>query len=389
MLLLKCGELVLKGLNRSKFEMRLEQNLRRRLKNAGNFKISSLQSTFYVEPADDSADMDRAEEAAKKLFGIASVCRAAVCQKEFDDICARAEEYLGPALQKARSFKVTAKRADKSFPMTSPQIAVEVGGHLHDLHPHLVPDMEDPEVTVTVEIRDRYAFVHGLRQKGAGGIPVGTSGKGALLLSGGIDSPVAGWMMARRGMELSAVHFFSYPYTSEEARDKVIALARLLTPYTGWMELMLVPFTKIQEEIRDKAETDLFTVVMRRFMMRIATRLAREGGCGAVITGESLGQVASQTLEAMTVTEAVAELPVFRPVIGMDKDDIVQIARHIGTFETSVLPYEDCCTVFTPKHPVTKPKTERVLAAEAALDIENLVAEAIQNTERMRITDER
>ena len=279
------------------------------------------------------------------------------------------------------TFKVETKRGDKKFPMTSTEISQHVGGELADRFPDVRPYMHGPDLTVHVEIREKYAFVHAGPEPGAGGMPIGSNGRAALLLSGGIDSPVAGWMMAKRGLELVGVHFFSYPYTSERAKDKVLELGRKLTAWCGRMSVMVVPFTKIQEEIRAKCHKELFTLIMRRFMMRIAEKVAVEYGCGALITGESLGQVASQTMPAMGVTGAVCELPIFRPCIGMDKEEIVRIARQIDTFETSILPYEDCCTVFTPKHPNTKPKMPKILEAESHLDVDALVDEAVAGVE--------
>ncbi|MDP4109692.1 MAG: tRNA uracil 4-sulfurtransferase ThiI [Bacillota bacterium] len=385
MLLLKCGELVLKGLNRSRFEEKLIGNLGRRLKAAGNFRIYSIQSTVYVEPLNDEADMDTAMELSLKVFGVVAVSRAAVCHKDYSEISAAAREYLKGALQNTHTFKVDARRSDKKFPMKSPEICREIGGDLLEAYPHLKVDVFKPELTVMVEIRDEYAFVHANSTPGAGGMPVGINGRAALLLSGGIDSPVAGYMIAKRGVELSCVHFESFPYTSERAKEKVLELAKIMTAYTGRMRMLIVPFTKIQEEIRKNCPEDLFTLVMRRFMMRIAERLASDEGCRCLVTGESLGQVASQTIEAMDVTGSVCSMPVFRPVIGMDKEEIVTAARRIGTFETSILPYEDCCTVFSPKHPLTRPKRYQAEEAERGLDIGALVENAVQNTERFEI----
>lgn len=379
-LLLKCGEIVLKGLNRKSFEDKLLNNIKRRLKHVTPCEVNMRQSVIYVWIADEG-DADAAMDAVKKIFGIALICRAAVCDKTLEAMEQTAETYLADRIADAKSFKVETKRGDKRFPMTSIQVSQQIGGNLADKHPHMKPDMHTPELTVHLEIRDEHAFVHAGPEPGAGGMPVGTNGRAAMLLSGGIDSPVAGYMMSKRGLELVAIHFFSYPYTSERAKEKVIELAEIMTAYTGRMPLLVVPFTKIQEAIRDNCHEELFTLIMRRFMMRIAEKLARQNDCGGLITGESLGQVASQTMPAMAVTGAVCELPVFRPVIGMDKEEIVQIARKIGTFETSILPYEDCCTVFTPKHPNTKPKMPKILEAESHLDVDALVEEAVNGTE--------
>ena len=380
-LLLKLGELVLKGLNRGNFEKRLMKNINWRLRKFGDFKIYCLQSTIYVDPQNESCDMDSAVDAIKKIFGIVNICRAAECEKDMEKIIATAKDYLYDELSAAKTFKVEAKRSDKSFPKKSPEIAFEVGGALHDAFENLEVDVKNPEVLVKVEVRDRAAYIHANPIPGAGGLPIGINGRAAILLSGGIDSPVAAYMMAKRGVELFGIHFFSYPYTSERAKEKVIELARLVGEYAGNIKIAMVPFTKIQEEIRAHCKEEYFTIIMRRFMMYIAEKTALANDCGALITGESLGQVASQTMEALGVTENGIELPVLRPVIGMDKEEIVTIARRINTFETSILPYEDCCTVFTPKHPRTKPKLEYILEEEKKLPFEELAAEAIANIE--------
>ncbi|MDO5142157.1 MAG: tRNA uracil 4-sulfurtransferase ThiI [Eubacteriales bacterium] len=380
-LLLKCGEIVLKGLNRKTFEDRLLKNLSRRMKHVADCAISMRQSVVYVEVPEE-ADADAVMDCARHVFGFATISRAAVCpEKTLDSVIDTAQTYLADRFAQARTFKVETKRGDKRFPMTSTEISQYVGGELADRFPTVRPDMHHPDLIVHVEMREKYAFVHAGPEPGAGGMPTGSNGRAGLLLSGGIDSPVAGWMMAKRGLELVGIHFFSYPYTSERAKDKVLELARRLTAWCGRMSVMVVPFTKIQEQIRANCHEELFTLIMRRFMMRIAERIAVEYGCGALVTGESLGQVASQTMPAMAVTGAVCELPVFRPCIGMDKEEIVTIARKIDTFETSILPYEDCCTVFTPKHPNTKPKMPKILEAERHLDVAALVDEAVAGVE--------
>lgn len=383
-LLLKCGELVLKGLNRYKFEDRLLKIVRDRMKKIGQFDVWSMQSTLYVEPVGQQ-DMEAALDAATKIFGINSVSKAAVCQKDIEEIKKTAAEYLGDRLKGVSTYKVDAKRSDKKFPMTSPQIGVEVGGYLSDVYPHLSAKMNSPEMTVMVEIRDKAAYISGEKFRGAGGMPVGSNGRAMLLLSGGIDSPVAGYMMAKRGLELSAVHFYSYPYTSKEARDKVLDLADIVSNYSGKLTVLLVPFTEIQLEISKKCMEDYFTIIMRRMMMRISQRAAEMQHCGALITGESLGQVASQTMEALGCTQAVCYMPVFRPAIGLDKEEIIEVARKIGTFETSNLPYEDCCTVFTPRHPQTKPRLEKVEEQEKRLDVEALVDRAVAAIEKVTL----
>ena len=384
-ILLKLGELVLKGLNRRSFEDKLQANIHRRLHPYGQFRVYTRQSATYVEPKDDRCDVLGAYEALKKVFGIAGLSLARPCEKDKDAILATAKEFLDAELRSAKSFKVETKRADKTFPMTSIQLSQYVGGELHEAYDNLEVDVHHPELTVYIEVRDYAAYVHAQAQPGAGGLPVGINGRAVSLLSGGIDSPVASWMIAKRGVALDMVHFFSYPYTSPEAKDKVLELAKLLTPWCGRLTVHVVPFTHIQEELRRSCPEDYFTLLMRRFMMRIAEGVARRTGCRAVVTGESLGQVASQTMDAMAVTGAVTALPIFRPLVGMDKEEAVRIARKIGTFETSILPYEDCCTVFTPRHPRTRPRLEDVEAIEEPLDMEGLVKEALEGIERVQV----
>ncbi len=385
MLLLKLGEVVLKGLNRRTFEDKLVNNVRRRLRKCGSFQVYVRQSTIYVEPQRDDCDMEAALTAARQVFGIVSVVRAVPCEKTVEAIAATAREYLAGEFARARTFKVESRRADKSFPMNSIQISQAVGGDLADAFPGVAVDVHNPDLTVHVEIREKFAYVHGPALSGAGGLPVGTGGHAVSLLSGGLDSPVSSWMMARRGVQLEMVHFVSPPYTSQQAQDKVLELARLLTAYCGTMVVHIVPFTEIQEEIRRKCPEEFFTLIMRRFMMRISQAIARRAGAHALVTGESLGQVASQTMLALGVTEDVVSLPVLRPLIGMDKVEIIRIAREIGTYDTSILPYEDCCTVFTPRHPAIRPQVEDVRAAEAALDVEALVAKALEGEQWVRV----
>ncbi len=384
-ILCKLGEVVLKGLNRHSFEMKLMSNIRRRTQRCGKFKIYSRQSTIYVEPAEESCDLDAAYDACKKVFGIIAIARAVPCAKEKEAIFATAKEYLGPSLLAARSFKVESKRSDKSFPMGSIQLSQWVGGALHDAFPHLAVDVHHPELTVYLEVREDAAYVHGPAEAAAGGLPIGMGGHAVSLLSGGIDSPVSSYMIAKRGVQLELLHFASPPYTSQQAREKVLQLAQELTVWCGRLTVHVVPFTEIQEEIRRKCPEDHFTLIMRRFMMRLGDALAHELACKAIVTGESLGQVASQTIQALVVSDDVATLPVLRPLIGMDKEEIVRIARHVGTFDTSILPYEDCCTVFTPRHPKTKPDLEQVREYEAALDIDALCDRALANREMIRL----
>ena len=375
-ILCKYGEIVLKGANRQNFESTLIKELRRRASRHGNFKIYFSQSTIYVEPRDESCDMDGMYDEARRVFGIIGVNRAAVCEKNMESITETARAYLPDKLFGKRTFKVDAKRSDKRFPLKSPEISRDIGGVILSLVRGIKVDVHNPEVTVTVEVRDEHAYIRAGQEPGAGGLPLRTAGRGLLLLSGGIDSPVAGCMMAKRGMEIEALHFDSFPYTSERAREKVMDLAQEMCEFCSKIHVHVISLTHIQEEIRDKCEEDYFTLLLRIFMMRLAERCAREYKCGALITGESLGQVASQTLAAIGVTDSVVNIPVFRPCIGLDKNEIVKEARHYGTFETSILPYEDCCTVFTPRHPKTQPKIEAVMAELSKLDWEALIDEA-------------
>lgn len=384
--LVKYGEMALKGLNKKTFEDMLTKNIKRRIKSLGKFICTSAQSTLYITPDDDSADLSEVVERVGKIFGIAALCRACVCEKDFDDITEKSVEYLGGILDGAVSFKVTAKRADKSFPMKSPDICRELGGILLERFPNLHVDVNKPEVTVTVEIRDTNAYVHAENIKGAGGLPVGSSGKAMLLLSGGIDSPVAGWMMAKRGVHIAAIHYVSPPYTSDRAQLKVEQLCEKLTDYCGGIAFYCVPFTEIQEAIKDNCPEEFFTIIMRRLMMEIAQRIADKDGCLALITGESVGQVASQTMAAIACTDAVCRIPVFRPLIGMDKTEIIEIARKIDTFETSTLPYEDCCTVFTPRHPKVRPQLSDIEKAQSSFDFDPLISKAVEDTEMKLFT---
>ena len=384
-ILCKLGEVVLKGLNRHSFETKLMSNIRRRTQKFGKFKIYSRQSTIYVEPVGEDCDLAGAYAACKQVFGLIAITKAVPCEKSKEAILETAKAYLGGELQKAKSFKVETKRADKSFPMGSIEISQWVGGMLHDAFPHLKVDVHTPELTVYVEIREDAAYVHAPAEPAAGGLPLGMGGSALSLLSGGIDSPVSSYMMAKRGVVLEMLHFAAPPYTSDLARQKVLQLAQELTAWCGRMSVHIVPLTEIQEQIRKQCPEEYFTLITRRFMMRIADRLAKEFDCRALVTGENLGQVASQTMEALRVSEDVTDLPVLRPLIGMDKEEIVRIARHIGTFDTSILPYEDCCTVFTPRHPKTKPHVEEVREIESVLDIEGLVSRAMEQREVVKV----
>ena len=384
-LLIKNGEIALKGLNRASFEDVLIKNIKTALSGLGLIRIKKAQSTIYVSPVYDDYDMDEAVERVKKVFGIAAFSRAAVCEKDMNVILETAVEYLRDTLEFAKTFKVEAKRADKKFPLKSPEICRETGAKLLSNFYHLKVDVHNPEVTVTVEIRDFGAYIHVDQINGAGGMPVGTGGKAAILISGGIDSPVAAYMLAKRGVRLTAIHFASPPYTSERAEMKVKDLLSQVAKYSGGINFCYVPFTKIQENIAKHCPEDLTTLIMRRYMMKIAERIARQKDCDALITGESIGQVASQTMKALAVTDCAVDMPVFRPLIGMDKTEIMEISKRIGTYETSILPYEDCCSVFLPDSPVTKPKLDRVVRNEQKLDMETLINQAIDNIEVMKI----
>ena len=380
-LLVKTGELVLKGLNRVSFENALIKNIRRHLNGLGEISVKNAQSTIYIEPKDDNYPFEEAVERVKKVFGIVAFSRARVCNKDINEILDLAPEYLKEQLSSAKTFKVEAKRSDKKFPLTSPEISRLMGERLLKSFNHLRVDVHNPDAVVTVEIRDYSAYIRCGQIHGAGGLPVGTAGKASILISGGIDSPVAAYMMAKRGLTLDAIHFASPPYTGPLAELKVKTLLKKVAQYSGDIRLAIVPFTEIQELIANNCPEEYFTLIMRRMMMRISQELANKHGSKALITGESLGQVASQTLFALGVTDSVCELPVLRPLIGMDKEEIIAISRKIDTFETSILPYEDCCTVFTPKHPRTKPENSQCAEAESSLDITELVKNAIENTQ--------
>lgn len=385
-ILIKNGELTLKGLNRNSFEDILIKNMKKRLNDLGKFEFTKSQSTIMVDPVDEDIDLDDATDRLSKVFGIAALSRACVCEKDFDSIKETAIQYLEEQLEDAKTFKVEAKRSDKKFPMKSPEICRETGGYILSKFHHLKVDVHNPDMIVTVEVRDKYAFVRGNNIKGAGGMPTGTSGRAGILISGGIDSPVAAYMMAKRGIELCAIHFASPPYTSELAEMKVMELLKRVAKYAGTITTYVVPFTKIQEAIRDLCPEEYFTIIMRRIMMMIAEKMAVKQNCSALITGESVGQVASQTMYALACTDCAVNMPVFRPCIGMDKEEIISISRKIDTFETSIQPYEDCCTIFTPKHPKTRPHLDDVLAAENKIDnLDELMADAINHAKKVII----
>ncbi len=381
-ILIKYGEIILKGLNRHVFEDKLVGNIIKAIDHKAH--VYKSFATIYAEPNED-ADIDELTEKISRVFGIVSVCRAGVCQKDIDDICSFAPEYLKDTLSLKKTFKVETKRADKKYPIKSPEISATVGGAILKAFPNIKVDVQNPEFVVNVEVRERAAYIYGEKIAGQGGLPTGTSGKAVLLLSGGIDSPVAGYMIGKRGVTLEAVHFFSYPFTSELAKQKVIDLAKLLAGFTGSLKLHIVPFTEPQLQMKEKCPEEHLTLIMRRMMMKIASKIAQKSGAGALITGESLGQVASQTMEAIMVTEDACSIPCYRPLIGMDKEDIIAISKKIDSYETSILPYEDCCTVFTPRHPSTRPKLEKILVSEALIDSEKLIEDAVQNTETINL----
>ena len=385
-LLAKYGEIILKGGNRPRFESILMNNIINAIRNVAKVKARLAQATIYVEVLEEGK-LDLVMDRMSKIFGIVSVTKAAVCEKDIESIKAVAKEYLKNDLTSGKKFKVEAKRSDKSFPLNSIEISKEIGGYLHDEYPELLVDVHNPEATVKVEVRDFAAYVYCAENKvkGQGGMPIGASSRATLLLSGGIDSPVAGHMIAKRGVEINAVNFFSYPYTSDRAKEKVIELASIIARYTSKINLYIVPFTDIQLQIREHCPEEHMTLLMRRFMMRISERIARQTKSVALITGESVGQVASQTLAALDVTNAVIDMPVLQPLIGMDKIEVIDRSREIGTFETSILPYEDCCTVFTPKHPATKPILEKIIAEEEKVDVEALIEEALSTISYVKL----
>lgn len=384
--LIKVGEIVLKGLNRKNFESMLIRNMKNALRGVAQCKITSAQSTIYVEPCYDDADIDEICERISKVFGIVAFHRAAVAEKTMESIAEVSLKYLEETLEGASTFKVEAKRSDKKFPLKSPEICRELGGIILQQFNHLTVDVHNPDVQVTVEVRDFGAYIHASVIKGAGGVPVGSSGNGTILISGGIDSPVAAWMMAKRGLRLNAVHFASPPYTSQRAEDKVVRLLKKVSAYAGNITMYTVPFTEIQEKIKNDCPEELFTIIMRRLMMQISQRIAQDTDSSCLITGESLGQVASQTMPAIVTTDEASDMVVFRPLIGMDKEEIIQISRKIDTFDISIEPYEDCCTVFTPKHPRTRPVLKYVKEAQERAGFDEMIERALSNLKITNIT---
>lgn len=381
LILVRYGEIYLKGQNRPFFEKMLMNNIKKALEPFGKPKIYKAQGRIYIENLKvEGIVLDR----LSKVFGAIGINPAWKTDKDLEAIQAMVKAVMEDALEKATkenlTFKVESRRADKTFPMNSMDLSRKMGGFILKNFPGLKVDVHNPDIKINLEIRE-HAYAYHENIPGAGGMPVGTNGKTALLLSGGIDSPVAGWMIAKRGVRLTAVHYHSFPYTSDKAKEKVIDLCRLLTEYCGPIRLHVVPFTEIQQELYEKCPDGLLTVLMRRFMMRIAERIAKKEGAQALVTGESIGQVASQTLEALASTDDVVSMPVFRPLVGLDKNEIVEISKKINTYETSILPYEDCCTVFVPRHPVTRPKLEKVRQAENIVDVEVLIERALEDVE--------
>jgi thiamine biosynthesis protein ThiI len=379
LLLVKYAEIHLKGLNRPFFERALLEGLRRAVRDVQPCRVEKRGGRYYLEGYDIRGE-EALVESVRRVFGVHSVCPAVRCEKETDAIAETACALMRTLPHEGASFKVLVRRADKRYPIPSMELAAELGGRLLARLDGLRVDVSHPDILLSVEIRDEGAYLYVREIAGYGGMPLGTAGRAALLLSGGIDSPVAGWMMMKRGVRLIAVHFYSFPYTGELARQKVLDLAAALASFGGKVPVHVVPFTAIQEALYERAPEELMTLLMRRAMMRIAERIARKNGCGALVTGESLGQVASQTMEGLQVTQDGIGLPVLRPLIGFDKAEIVDRARAIGTFDISSRPYEDCCTVFTPRHPSTRPRLETVRAAEAAAGLEQLIQDAVDGT---------
>ncbi|ADU74215.1 thiamine biosynthesis protein ThiI [Acetivibrio thermocellus AD2] len=386
-ILVRYGEILLKGLNRPIFEDKLMSNIKRAIHKLGKVRITKSQARIYIEPLEENYDFDEALKLLSKVFGIVSVSTVWKIDSDFECIKENSVKMVKDLINREgyKTFKVETKRGNKRFPMDSPEISRQLGGYILRNVPELSVDVKNPDFILYVEVRE-FTYIYSEIIQAVCGMPLGSNGKAVLLLSGGIDSPVAGWMIAKRGVEIEAVHFYSYPYTSERAKEKVIELTKILATYCQKINLHIVPFTEIQLEINEKCPHEELTIIMRRAMMRIAEIIANKTGALALVTGESVGQVASQTIQSLVVTNAVVSLPVFRPLIGMDKNEVVDIAKKIGTFETSILPYEDCCTVFVAKHPTTKPKLERIQLSESRLNMEELINKAVENTEVLTIT---
>ncbi len=380
-ILVRYGEIILKGLNRPVFEDKLIGNIKSAVLKAGNARVFKSQGRIYIEPLVEEYDFDYVLEKITKIFGVVSVSPVWKIDTDYEQIKGTALKVATELKENGcKTFKIETKRGNKNFPMQSPEISADVGGFILENIPGLTVDVKNPDFTIYLEVRES-SYVYSKIIKAHGGMPIGSNGKAMLLLSGGIDSPVAGWMMGKRGVEIEAVHFYSYPYTSERAKQKVVDLAQILSGYCGKLRLHVVPFTEIQLAINDNCPEDQLTIIMRRIMMKIAEIIARKTDSMALITGESMGQVASQTMQSLYCTDSAVNMPVFRPLIGMDKVEVIDIARKIDTFETSIQPYEDCCTVFVAKHPQTKPKLEKIMKSEQAVDFEPMIQKAVEDTE--------
>jgi thiazole biosynthesis/tRNA modification protein ThiI len=384
--IVRCGEVALKGLNKPYFERMLVDRIKRALKKHDGVEVKRNEGLIFVR-ASKELDSDLIVGDISRVFGVASISPAVETSSNMDDIGDTAVAYMLHLIEKKgiKTFKVDAKRADKNFPVKSPDIARQIGAKVLIGCKVLKVDVHNPDCLLFIDVRKDKSYIYEQKISGFGGLPLGTNGKGMVLLSGGIDSPVAAWMMAKRGMLIEAVHFHSYPYTSERAREKVVDLAGIVAGYCGRFKMHIINLLPIQEMIVQNCPEEETTILVRRFMMKIAEKVAKDTECYMLITGENLGQVASQTAEALVVTDQSVQMPVMRPLIAMDKVDIMEIAKNIGTFETSILPYEDCCTVFLPKHPTTKPKLAKILESEGRLDVEGLVADAVASKETVTI----
>lgn len=384
--LIKYGEIALKGLNKPYFERMLMQRIKTALKKFNIINLYRSEGVLYLEVDENHGDTAVIAE-IKKVFGIAYVSIAYETETDIEKISDTAVQFMKDLMghKDIKTFKVSAKRGYKQFHMNSPEICKQVGGDILRQVNEIQVDVHEPDCFIHVDVRRNNSYIYSEKIPGYGGLPLGTNGKGLLLLSGGIDSPVAGWMMAKRGMEIEAVHFHSYPYTSERAREKVLDLAQIIAQYTGKLKISIVNLLNIQQQIAEKCPEDEMTILSRRFMMKISEAIASQNRCHALITGESIGQVASQTIQGLVATDESVNMPVMRPLIALDKVDIIDISKDIGTYDTSILPFEDCCTVFLPKHPVTKPKLERILESESLVDVEGLVEDALENLEVERV----
>lgn len=384
--IVRCGEVALKGMNKPYFEKTLVERIRKKLKDMDGVEVSRREGLIFIR-SDKKHDAESIVKNVSRVFGVASISPAVEAESELNKIGEASVEFMKKQIEErgVKTFKVETKRADKKFPVKSPEIARIIGAKILIGCKVLKVDVHNPECRLFIDLRKDRTYIYDEKVSGFGGLPLGTNGKGMVLLSGGIDSPVAAWMMAKRGMLLEAVHFHSYPYTSPRAQQKVEELAGIVASYSGRMRMHVINLLPIQEQIVMNCPEEETTILVRRFMMRIAEKIALKNKCMMLITGENLGQVASQTAEALVVTDACVSMPVMRPLIAMDKVDIMEKANEIGTYEKSIEPYEDCCTVFLPKHPITKPKLARIELSENRLDVEKLVADAIEKEETITI----